>query len=44
MEILNKFSQYIKGILTEEEMDIFTKSIVIAHFEKKSLKKNGIKY
>ncbi len=38
MEILNKYNQYIKGNLTEEELEVFTGEIVKDHFEKEELK------
>lgn len=37
MKILNKYNQYIKGTLSEREMDAFTKEVVKEHFEKEQL-------
>ena len=38
MKLLKKYDQYIKGQLSEEEMDTFTKDIVQEHFEEEQLK------
>ena len=37
MKLLKKYSQYIKGTLTEPELDAITKEIVKDHFEKEKL-------
>lgn len=37
MKLLKRYSQYIKGTLTEPELDAFTKEIVKDHFEKEKL-------
>lgn len=38
MELVNKYDKYIKGELTEGEMDQFTKEIVKEHFKEEQLK------
>ena len=38
MKIIKKYNQYIKGSLSEGELDSFTKEVIKDHFEKEELK------